>query len=112
MPLLPEDAAQWGGRPVARTVAEAAPRQRVVLTGIVVAVTDRRSRLLGGPVRMADARPYVDAVLDDGSGTITLRWLGRAQVAGLSCGAAITAEGTVLTDHHRLIVLNPFYSLL
>ena len=111
-PLLPEGATQWGGRPVARTVAEAAPRCRVILTGTVRSVAIRRGRTFGGPLLVSKPSPYVDAELDDGTGNITLRWLGRVWVHGVSCGTPLEVEGTALTDHHHLVVVNPFYSLL
>lgn len=83
---------------VARTVAEAAPRQRAVLSGSVRAVRDR-----GNPA------PCCDAVLDDGTGTITLRWVGRRSVPGVGPGRAVRVEGTVLDQHGLLVLLNPLY---
>lgn len=95
---LPDGISEWGGRPVARTVAEAAPRRRAVLSGSVRAVRERSGA----------ARLY-DAVLDDGTGTITLRWLGRHHVPGVATGKAVTVEGTVVDQHGLLVLLNPLY---
>ncbi|MGO9456026.1 MAG: hypothetical protein ACLP62_03110 [Acidimicrobiales bacterium] len=63
----------------------------------------------GGPARPADPRPYLEAELDDGTGTVTARWLGRGAIA---VGALLTAEGTVLVEHGRNLVLNPITSFL
>ncbi len=109
---LPDGSTHWGGRPVARTVAEAGPRQRVVLTGTLTSVTARHQRVLPGPVRHADPRPVLEAELDDGTGTVTLRWLGRDRIAGIAVGTSLKMEGTVLTDHGCRVVLNPLSSLL
>ncbi|MDA8315511.1 MAG: hypothetical protein ACP5PM_05300 [Acidimicrobiales bacterium] len=53
--------------------------------------------------------PACDALLDDGTGTITLRWLGRTQVPGISTGTSVTVEGTVVDQHGLLVLLNPMY---
>ncbi len=86
---------EWGGRPVARTVAAADPRRRAALTGTVRAVSAR-----------TDA---TDAELDDGTGRIVLRWVGRDRVPGVTVGASLAVEGTVLVDRGRRVLLNPLY---
>ena len=84
---LPDGSTSWGGRPVARTVAEAEPRQRIVLSGTLTSVTSRHYRLFPGPVRHADPSPGLEAEFDDKTGTLTLRWLGRDRMAGIVVGA-------------------------
>lgn len=96
---LPGDAPTWGGQPVARTVRAAAARRRAVLCGTVAAC--RVVRLGAGPA--------FDALLDDGTGSITLRWLGRRSVPGVARGSALRVEGTVSAARGRLLVLNPLY---
>lgn len=95
---LPDGTSVWGGRPVARTAAGAAARRRAVLTGSVRAVRQR-----GG------SSPVYEAVLDDGTGAITLRWLGRPRVPGVTVGRVVTVEGTVVDQRGRLVLLNPLY---
>lgn len=90
---------RWGGRPVARTVDGAGARQRVVLAGTVVSVARR----------CPAGAPTLEAVLDDGTGRILLRWLGRDHVPGVRTGARLAARGTVLEERGRLVVLNPAY---
>ena len=97
---LPPDAVEWGGRPVARTIADAGPRQRIAVTGRVVSMTLRSQ-----PCRVLDAR------IDDGTGRLVLRWLGRAAVAGVSCDARLRVEGTILSSRGELVVLNPLYEV-
>jgi hypothetical protein len=93
---LPEGESTWSGRPVARVVSELAPRGRAVLAG----------RVRGVRVRSG---PRFEAELDDGTGVIILRWLGRAAIPGIDVGAEIEAEGTVYLDRDRPVLLNPLY---
>jgi len=95
---LPEGTAEWGGRSVAHTVSKAAPRCRAVLAGVLRSVEGKDG--------------WLDAQLDDGTGVITLRWMGRERISGLKVGCMLTAEGTVLDYHTRLVLLNPLYSFL
>jgi hypothetical protein len=113
---LPDHEVAWGGRPVARTAAQAVPRCRAVLTGRVRAVRVRRPPPgpAGSPGPLEPAAspgPALEAELDDGTGVVTLRWLGRDGVAGIAAGAHLTAEGTVLADRGRHVLLNPLYRL-
>jgi hypothetical protein len=93
---LPDGTSEWGGRAVARTVADALPRCRAVLTGSVASTAVR------WPVSY-------DAVLNDGTGAIVVRWVGRESVPGVVVGALLTVEGTVSELHGHLVVLNPLY---
>ncbi len=90
----------WGGRPVARTVADCGPRQRAVLAGHLRAVHSRRHPQL-----------CFEAELADGTGTIALRFLGRDLVPGLAVGTELWVAGTVGLHHGRLCLLNPGYEL-
>jgi len=93
---LPDGESSWGGRPVVRAVADLQPRSRAVLSGRVRAVE----------VRIG---PRFEVELDDGTGVVVLRWLGRDAVPGIEVGAEIVAEGTVLVDGGRPLLLNPLY---
>lgn len=106
---LPDGATEWGGRPVARLVADAAPRCRAVLSGTVRVVVVHRPAVGTGRVGRATGWSSFDGWLDDGTGTMVLRWLGRESVPGVVAGALLTAEGTVADVHGRLLILNPLY---
>lgn len=88
---------------MASTVAEVAPRQRVHLT-VRVREVHEAGHEPGGPV-------LFDAVVDDGTGAIVLRWLGRVALPGIVPGSHLVAEGTAGLDRGRLVVLNPLYEL-
>ncbi|HEX4082762.1 MAG TPA: hypothetical protein VHX40_07315 [Acidimicrobiales bacterium] len=104
---------EWGGRPVARTIAAAGSRRRAALTGTVRAVGVRRRPRRAGPWpgerRCTALTVATEAELDDGTGTIVLRWVGRDGVPGIVVGASLAVEGTVLADRGRRVLLNPLY---
>lgn len=93
---LPDGESTWGGRPVAWVVADLVPRSRAVLSGRVEAVRVR-------------VGPRFEAELDDGTGVVVLRWLGRDAIPGIVAGAQIVVEGTVFADRGRPVLLNPLY---
>ncbi|MGH3507949.1 MAG: OB-fold nucleic acid binding domain-containing protein [Nocardioidaceae bacterium] len=55
--------------------------------------------------------PTLEAVLYDGSGVVTLVWLGRRQIIGIKPGAHLMAEGRVSCHDGRRIIYNPRYEL-
>jgi hypothetical protein len=58
------------------------------------------------------AAPSLEATVTDGTGEITLVFLGRREVGGVRPGAVIVAEGVVGIQRNRPAMLNPHYSLL
>ena len=56
--------------------------------------------------------PSLEATIKDGTGELTLVFLGRREVGGVRPGAVIKAEGVVGTHRHRAAILNPAYVLL
>jgi hypothetical protein len=82
-------------------VAEAGPRQRVTLRGRIRSTLTREE-------------PWVrfDADLDDGTGRISLWFLGRRSVPGLRRGAQVAVEGTAALVRGRLVVLDPRHEIL
>lgn len=95
------EADSWGGRPVARKIAEAIPRGRVVVTGVVYS----------SEVVDVHGTPSYLCLLDDGTGELGLLFLGRRRVAGMVVGTRCTVEGTARMADGRLIVWNPFYRI-
>ena len=95
------EAETWGGRPIARKISDAVPRGRVVVSGVI-----ERTRLL-----TAHGTTSYECTLDDGTGQVTLVFLGRRTVAGLVAGARCTIEGTGRMEWDRLVVWNPLYRI-
>ncbi|MBA2773790.1 MAG: OB-fold nucleic acid binding domain-containing protein [Nocardioidaceae bacterium] len=55
--------------------------------------------------------PTLEAALYDGSGVITLVWLGRRTIAGIKPGANLVAHGRVSCHDQRRVIYNPRYEL-
>lgn len=56
--------------------------------------------------------PTLEAALDDGTGTVTLVWLGRRRIAGIEAGRALSATGRIGVHDGRRIIYNPRYELM
>ena len=55
--------------------------------------------------------PALEVELYDGTGTVTLVWLGRRVIAGLSPGRQLRAIGRIATVDDRRLMFNPRYDL-
>lgn len=82
-----------------------------------IAEAEYRTRVrVKGQVRSLRVRPWgevpsLELVLVDGTGGITVVFLGRRHVAGIRPGSLLVVEGMVGAHHRRLAVLNPRYDL-
>lgn len=76
-------------------------RERVRVAGTLRTVTLRPRA--GVPALVAD--------LYDGSGSISLIWLGRRQIPGIEPGRALVASGRVTRDNEHRVIFNPRYEL-
>ena len=94
---LQRDVAEAGCCPI----DEAADRQRVDIQGSLRTVT----------LRPRGGVPALEAELYDGSGVITVIWLGRRRIAGIEPGRQIRVVGRIgAQDYHR-VMFNPRYEL-
>lgn len=55
--------------------------------------------------------PTLEAQLYDGTGTITLIWLGRRRIRGIECGRSLVARGRLTTHDGRPTIYNADYEL-
>jgi hypothetical protein len=55
--------------------------------------------------------PTLEAELFDGSGSVTLVWLGRRRIPGIEPGRSLTAEGRLAVRDDRKVIYNPRYFL-
>jgi RecG-like helicase len=84
------------------TIADAPDRERVRIEGTLHTVT----------LRPRGGVPALEAELDDGTGVITLVWLGRRRIVGVGPGRRIAVEGRIgRQDGHR-VLYNPRYELV
>lgn len=94
---LQSDAARAGCCPI----ADAPDRERVELQGSLRTVT----------LRPRGGVPALEAELYDGSGLITLIWLGRRRIAGIEPGRALKVHGRIGVHDKMRVMFNPRYEL-
>jgi len=94
---LQEDAVKAGCCPVSDLV----DRQMVDLQGTLKTVT----------LRPRGGVPALEAELYDGSGKVTVIWLGRRYIAGIQPGRQIRVRGRVGMREKKPILFNPRYEL-
>jgi hypothetical protein len=90
------------GRPGIQSIAEAPDRERVTLRGALRTVT----------LRPRGGVPALEAELNDGSGVITVVWLGRRRIAGIEPGRAIEVQGRIGAHDGVRVMYNPRYELI
>lgn len=80
-------------------IAAVVPRTRNTVRGEVVSVVSTQ-------------RPWVrtDAEIRDGTGSLVLRFVGRASVPGLVRGRWVIAQGTPGLVNDAVVMINPLYS--
>lgn len=82
-------------------IADAADREYVELQGSLRTVT----------LRPRGGVPALEAELYDGSGVLTLVWLGRRRIAGIEPGRSIRVEGRIGNQDATRVMYNPRYEL-
>lgn len=58
------------------------------------------------------AKTGVAAEFFDGSGTVTLKWMGRHRIPGIEPGRKLVVRGRVGEKDGRKVMYNPYYELL
>jgi hypothetical protein len=84
------------------TVATCPERELVTVLGRVRSMT----------LRPRAGTPSLEVDLYDGSGTVTLVWLGRREIAGMSPGRQVRATGRITSSGGRRVIFNPRYELV
>jgi len=97
-----EDLQRRGDKLGALAVADCVDRTPVTVFGTVKALT----------IRPRAGTPALEAELYDGSGTVTLVWLGRRTIAGIDPGRRMSATGRITTNEGRRVIFNPRYELV
>ena len=78
---------------------------------------DRRAAVVCGTLRTVTLRPRANVPalvgeLYDGSGVLTIVWLGRRQIPGIEPGRRLRVSGRVNRKDGKPVVYNPSYELL
>jgi len=94
---LQKDCVQIG----ATLISDLPDRERVRVAGTLRTVT----------LRPRAGVPALVAELYDGSGSISLVWLGRRQIIGIEPGRSIVCYGRVTRDGDKAVLFNPRYEL-
>jgi len=55
--------------------------------------------------------PTLEAELYDGTGTVSLIWLGRRRIAGIEPGRTLVVRGRISDQGLRRVIFNPWYEL-
>jgi hypothetical protein len=76
--------------------------------GAVVTVTGRLKSVVYTP---RETVPTLEAELFDGSGSVTLVWLGRRRIPGIEPGRTLTARGRFAAFDGKRVIYNPWYEL-
>jgi Tfp pilus assembly protein PilX len=76
--------------------------------GAVVTVNGRLKSVVYTP---RETVPTLEAELFDGSGSVTLVWLGRRRIAGIEPGRTVTARGRFAAFDGKRVIYNPWYEL-
>jgi RecG-like helicase len=77
-------------------------RQRVQLTGTVSTVT----------ITPRGGHPALEVELRDGSGAVSLVWLGRRQIPGIDPGRTLKVWGRISCHEGKRLIYNPRYELM
>ena len=85
----------------ATAVARCAKRSPVHVAGTVRSVV----------LRPRGGAPSLEAELYDGSGSVTLVWLGRRRIAGIEPGRSLVAHGRLADTDGHPVIFNPRYEL-
>ena len=107
-------------RLAAETTAAFAELGRTALEGVmpIGQVAWRERVKVAGRVKAMRIQPWSEKIqsleltLVDGTGGITVVFLGRRSIGGVRLGARLVVEGTAAETRHQLALLNPSYQLL
>ena len=105
-----------GSGPSPREAQELLEEVDSVGCGAIAYSSDRQLATLHGTLRSVTLRPRggvsaLEADLYDGSGTVTLVWLGRRRISGVQPGRRVTVYGRLSCQDGNRILYNPRYEL-
>lgn len=120
MPLFSRAAKAEEARLQAETTAAFAELGEAALEGVIpIGTVEWRARVkVAGRIKALRIQPWSEKIqsleltLVDGTGGLTVVFLGRRQIGGIRLGARVVVEGTVAETRNQLALLNPAYQLL
>ena len=95
-----EEIEAWSATvPGAVRIREAAPRSRAKIAGVVRRIT----------VKPLEGSESLEALLYDGTGEVTVVWMGRRSIPGLNLGTKLAVEGLLAEQRGGRRVVNPTF---
>jgi hypothetical protein len=95
-----EEIEAWAARvPGTVRIREAAARSRLKLAGVVRRIT----------VRPLEGSESLEAVVYDGTGEVTVVWMGRRSINGLNLGTHVIVEGLLAEQRGGRRMVNPTF---
>jgi len=95
-----EEIQGWAAQvPGAVPIADAPVRSRAKLAGVVRRIT----------VRPLEGSESLEAVLFDGTGEVTVIWMGRRSIQGLNLGTRLIVEGLLAEQRAGRRMVNPSF---
>jgi hypothetical protein len=95
-----EEIEAWAARiPGTIRIRDAATRSHVRLAGVVRRIT----------VRPLEGHESLEALLYDGTGEVTVVWMGRRTIHGLNLGTRLVVEGMLAEQRAERRVVNPVF---
>jgi RecG-like helicase len=95
-----EEIGEWAAQiPGTARMRDVATRSRVKLAGVVRRIT----------VRPLEGNESLEAILYDGTGEVTLIWMGRRSIHGLNLGTRLVVEGVLGEQHNERRMVNPVF---
>lgn len=93
----------WAAQDVgADVIGACCDRSRVTLRGTIDVLT----------VRPRQDTPWLEAELSDGTGRVTLIWMGRHDIPGIEAGRELVVRGRISVADGVRRLYNPAYELL
>ena len=106
---LTSDTSELDADDLARRVEQSGARRASECScGEAVTVLGRLRSVEHSP---SAAAATLEAELFDGSGGITLVWLGRRRIPGIEPGRTVRASGRIAVRDGRKVLYNPYYEL-
>ena len=94
-----EDRADQARAAGAMPLSECKIRQKVTLRGTVASVTSSNTA-------------WLEAVLEDGTGSVNLIWMGRRRIECIMPGRDLIVTGRLSEEEGRRVIFNPEFEVL
>lgn len=86
----------------ATRISETIDRQSATLRGTITVLT----------MKPRNGTPWLEAELRDGSGEVTLIWMGRREIPGITAGRELSVTGRISDVDGQRRIYNPRYELM